>query len=89
MKMDQIKITAEDFVVTCPHGEPQAWADQFEGDVPAEAAQERWAELGLVLRRRPSPAAVAVALVERLESVAGREELASLRWLAEELRRAD
>jgi hypothetical protein len=87
--MDRIEITEEDFVVTCPHGEPQAWADRFEGDIPAEAAQARWAELGVVLGRRPSQGAVAAALAERLESVAGRQELAALRWLAEELRRAD
>ena len=86
--MEQINITADDFLVTVPHGEPKAWADQFEGDIPPEAAVARWAELGQTLTRRPSPALVAAALVERLEPVAGRRELAALRWLAAELRRA-
>ena len=80
--MDQIEITMDDFVVTCPHGRE---ADQ---DVDVDVV-ERWQTNSAVIAERQSPAAVAGALVELLEHhPIPEEELAALRWLAEELRRA-
>ena len=80
--MDLIDITEEDFVVTCPHGR--------EADVSEDVdVVERWQELSAVIAERPSPAAVAGALVELLQHhPVPEEELEALRWLAAELCRA-
>ena len=65
-----VEITEADFIVTVESGDP---------------VRDTWARAGAVLVDRPSPAAVAEALSERLESVAGPVEREALAWLAAEL----
>lgn len=64
------EITEADFIVTTESGDP---------------VRDAWARAGAILVDRPSPAAVAEALSQRLELVAGSVEREALAWLAGEL----
>ena len=85
--MDRIEITAEDFIVTVPHGR-EAGQDLVT-DTDDVDVVERWQANSAIIDERRSPAAVAVALVELLQfHPIPEEELAALRWLRDQLNRS-